>query len=102
MSTAAKSLRNYFAALPAGGTLPISQSVLNSDLSGSRFAVLVSTDMTYVCETRAVLGCARDDKIARRSDLWLRSRVVGEFLQGFPLRCRGESPDLLDWQSPRS
>jgi hypothetical protein len=45
--------------------------VLNNDLSGSRFAVPMSMDMTHVCETGAVLCCARDDKIVRRSDLLL-------------------------------
>src|SRR5579875_673869 len=48
-----KILRNCFAALPPGGTLLITESVLNNDHSGSRFAVLMSLHMAVVCESGA-------------------------------------------------
>ena len=46
-------LRHCHAALPAGGTLLITDSVLNPDRSGTPFATLMSLHMLLVCEPGA-------------------------------------------------
>jgi hypothetical protein len=46
-------LRNCFDALPPGGALLIVESVLDDDLSGTQFGVLMSLHMTVVCEPGA-------------------------------------------------
>lgn len=51
--TCRKILRNCYDALPSGGALLITESVLNEDLSGPPFAVLMSLHMLVVCEPGA-------------------------------------------------
>jgi len=51
--TCRKILRNCYDALPSGGALLITESVLNEDLSGTPFAVLMSLHMLVVCEPGA-------------------------------------------------
>ncbi|MBS1786864.1 MAG: hypothetical protein JST85_04040 [Acidobacteria bacterium] len=46
-------LRNCFDALPSGGALLIVESVLNDDLSGTEFGVMMSLHMTVCCEPGA-------------------------------------------------
>jgi hypothetical protein len=48
-----KILRNCFEALPSKGVLLISETVLNNDLSGTQFGVLLSLHMLVVCEPGA-------------------------------------------------
>lgn len=48
-----KILQNCFDALPSKGVLLISESVLNNDLSGTQFGVLLSLHMLVVCEPGA-------------------------------------------------
>jgi 3-hydroxy-5-methyl-1-naphthoate 3-O-methyltransferase len=48
-----KILRNCFEALPSKGVLLISEIVLNNDLSGTQFGVLMSLHMLVVCEPGA-------------------------------------------------
>jgi 2-polyprenyl-3-methyl-5-hydroxy-6-metoxy-1,4-benzoquinol methylase len=48
-----KILRNCFEALPSKGVLLISENVLNNDLSGTQFGVLMSLHMLVVCEPGA-------------------------------------------------
>lgn len=48
-----KILRNCHQALPTGGTLLITESVLNEDRSGTPFAVLMSLHMLVLCEPGA-------------------------------------------------
>jgi acetylserotonin N-methyltransferase len=46
-------LRNCHAALPTGGTLLITESVLNNDRTGTPFGVLMSLHMLVLCEPGA-------------------------------------------------
>lgn len=46
-------LQNCHAALPSGGTLIITESVLNADGSGDSFATLMSLHMLVICEPGA-------------------------------------------------
>ena len=48
-----KIVRNCFEVLPSKGVLLISESVLNNDLSGTQFGVLMSLHMLVVCEPGA-------------------------------------------------
>jgi 2-polyprenyl-3-methyl-5-hydroxy-6-metoxy-1,4-benzoquinol methylase len=48
-----KILRNCFDALPSGGVLLVSESVLRNDFSGKAFTVLLSLHMLVVCEPGA-------------------------------------------------
>ncbi len=48
-----KILSNCYDALPSGGALLITESVLNDDLSGTSFGVLMSLHMLVVCEPGA-------------------------------------------------
>jgi hypothetical protein len=84
-------LRHCFDALPPGGALLIVESVLNEDLSGSRFGVMMSLHMTVCCEPGA----------RERSEAEYRALLTEAGFVQVEVRRFGAPRDLVIARKPR-